>query len=135
MSNVKQIAFDRGIALLRASGATFAAIFEDTPYTSSDTTFLLSRGGVTAGDYVAPAPVPGKRRKMTQPRRSWVHTGYLEAVQLLEPGQHWVYQCANKEESVALQKAVSGRAGQVFGSANFITTVGHDLKFELLRVA
>lgn len=134
--NAKTIAFQRGIAMLRASGAYYAVVYEGVEYTSPDLQWAMKIEDVQLGNLQLHTPSEaGKRRAPDkQPRRSWLHTGYLDAIKGLQPGANWTYPAGDKEEAVALQKAVAGRAGQLWGPGNFITTVDDNFKLEVLRV-
>lgn len=133
MSDLKQIAFNRGMAMLQASGAIFAVWHNGAPTTSASTKFaLVGPDQIVRGD-LAIAHKP--RAKLTKPRQSWLHTGYSEALKQLKPGELWEYQCCGKEEGIGLQKAVTGAAAKLFGPDKYLSTVDYvTLKFELLRV-
>ena len=134
MSDVKGIAFQRGMAMLRASGAIFAVWHNNTQHTSPLTKFALQcPDGAIVGDLEVVSLK--QRRKPNGPRHTWTQTGYLEAVKSLQPGDVWKYQCCDKAEALGLQKAVTGRAAQFHGAGTCLSTVDyHTLVLEILRV-
>lgn len=133
MSDVKDIAFNRGMAMLKASGAVYVVAYGLYIYRSENVRYALETSeGIVGNLEVVKAT---KRRAPNGPRRDWKYTGYLEGVKNLKPGDNWTYTATSREEVHGLQKAASGRAAQYHGPGSCLSSVDYTtLKFEILRV-
>lgn len=129
--DIRQLAFRKACATLSAIGAEFAVKYNGVFQTSTDLQYAFKSKGGTVEGPLAPEVLVEPRK----PRRSWEFTGYMEALRILQPGEAWSYQCADKVESVALQAAATGSACKMWGKSNYITHVNAEYVFEILRVA
>lgn len=129
--DIRQLAFRKACATLSAIGAEFAVKYNGVMQTSTDLQYAFKSKGGTVEGPLAPEALTEPRK----PRRSWEFTGYLDAFKILQPGEAWSYQCADKVESVALQAAATGSACKLWGKGNYISHVNAGNMFELLRVS
>jgi len=134
--STKTIAFERGLALLRASGAQYAILYEGQPHITPNLQWAMKVDDLIFGNLSLVEAEKWGRGPAKAPRREWANsTGYLAALKLMQPGENWYYTCIDKDTATALQKVVSSTSGQLWGLSNFITTVDADFKLEVLRVA
>jgi hypothetical protein len=118
--------------MLKAAGAVYVIVDGGTTHASPETFWVIRSGEALSESEVK--PVVAKRSSPKHPRKTWVGTGYLEKMLQMAPGDTWTHVAETSKDATGLQKAVSGRAGQLWGKGNYMT-VATGTKLELLRLA
>lgn len=130
--SVKQLAFRKACATLSAIGAKFVVDFDGVVQTSMNTDYALRVGDGPLTGPLAPA-IPTDH-PVRAPRQSWAYTGLPEALKTLKVGEVWVHACASRTVARGLQASATGGAAKAWGPGNYISSIGMDNVFELLRV-
>lgn len=134
MSDAKEMAFQRGMAMLAASGAIYAVWKDSVIHTSPEAQYALDTPEGRHGTLETVVHKQKLSRAKGVDRRSWAYTGYITALSALQVGEVWNCQCTDKKEAQGLQRAATGNAGKLWGPGNFISTVSDKHCFEILRV-
>ena len=116
--DIRAIAVTRAIDMLKAAGAQFKIIHGDQEY----------------GDLIAVKPKPVK---VVKHRRNFRHTGYLEKVAEMQPGDAHTFECPETDPAAyrAFCSSVSAQAVTRWGKGNAITARQDGCKIQVLRVA
>lgn len=119
MEHIKQVALQKALTLLAASGSQFAVIDPD---------------GNTHGTLQVVAPKsPKKTVAYTHKHKFQAKYKYLEKVQALKPNDSIKFDL-EPDEVQAFQSALAGGGGRFFGPGNYMTARNGNT-VELLRLA
>lgn len=131
--DIRETTFRKAALMLSAIGAQYAIVYDGKMHTSNDCKFaMLDKDGTLHGS-IESVQASKRRKSGGKPRNDWSETGYVEALDLLAAGESWEYTARDREQAIALQKTVSGRAGQLWGSGNYLTTCKGNV-VEILRL-
>jgi hypothetical protein len=133
MSDIKSLAFQRGMAMLTASGAIYAVYHNTTLHCSPMASFAMETPEGLVGTLEVVVRKKKQRAKGAD-RVNWGYTGYIDGLTTLEVGEVWSYQAKSKPEAQGLQRAATGKAGHLWGPGNFISSVNAQHVLEILRV-
>lgn len=133
MLDIREQAFQRGISMLRASGSIYAVYVNKTLHCSPAASFAMETPEGLVGTLKVVAYKSVTKARGVQ-RVNWGYTGYIDGLTALQTGEVWAYQAQDKKEAQGLQRAVTGKAGSLWGPGNFISTVNAKYQLEILRV-
>lgn len=134
MLDIREQAFQRGMSMLRASGAIYAVYANKTLHCSPMASFAMDTPEGLVGTLEVVVHKKCTKARGTQ-RVNWGYTSYIDGLTSLQVGEVWSYQAQDKKEAQGLQRAVTGKAGSLWGPGNFISTVNAKHQLEILRVA
>ena len=129
LTPTQQIAFDRALVLLRASGVTFAVRLPDGTEHGTPAAFIPAPS-------VTPAPAKPKRKS---PENNWVaETNYMAVLEAMAISDVRVFKLANptRDRLGSFRGACSSRAFRLWGRDSAISTINHASgEVEIMRVA
>lgn len=129
--DIKELALNRAIGMLKGAGVGFVIVTEDGKVTTSaNTAYVVRHTNVIYRSDDAP---DAKRASPSKPRRDWKHIGYVEQLSKLQAGEVWIYSAKDAAEATAIQKSVTSTAHRLWGSGNYMTSTSCE-KLEVLRL-